>query len=882
MASNNRSSEEQSGQAADKPGRSRRGRTAAGIVLVLAACLAALFVFREPLAGAALRFALARAGFEDASLTVTGLSFDRVALADVRLGRELSVRTVAAGWALSRLPGNPVTRLALDGVRLDLTDPAGPLRRRIEERPAESAPMTLRTIIARSAALPAFTAKDMSVRAAPVGAVVTLSGSADGGRGEGGAWSVDFDLRLAGELAGEARTVALKGTARAGTDALTVETAAATGDGSTSGNMSLRADIARDDASVSGAATVKMRDPGSLGGLIPLLEGAGGDVEVAVRTVKPIPVGLDQPLGAIGPGAALRMLSAAGVSGNVSIEDGSHPGGLEGVDGTLVAELRGMSGAPGRAEVKGRLSLKARQIVAPAITAEDAEISGPFAILGSEYGVTVLLPEAMRIAASGISLEDGGAGVSPVAVTLSGGRTHALRIGFGLDAPADLRLRIDVKAMGVTVAPESPRQIGVAPFTLRLAGTAAQRGALNAAFRVGKLAVTEGTRSGIVDDLTMTVKGAGASATADLRGRVSATENGAPLLLPVLVQSNLTLWRDILTFDAKAILPGLSVATAKGRADLFAGTGTASLALPSFRVAPGGGEFRALAPSLSGFDVRSGTVRATADLAWGGQGLDGTAALGIEDMTLGQKAGGTTIQGLNAEIRFDRLASPRTPPGQTVRAGRIEAGVAFDGPALRFALVDGTAPGVPALKIESFETGFAGGRLGIAPTVLDSAAGTGEAVIAVDRVDLAALLGAVGLEGISGTGRLSGTVPVGLTGPAAVVTGGRLAAEGPGTLRIRSDAAKAALAQGGAEVALMLSALEDFRYESLTLEIEKAAAGEGRVILRTRGGNPAVRDGQPFAINLNLSGNVDRLAAVAAQALRLPGELVRSMLPGQP
>jgi hypothetical protein len=77
----------------------------------------------------------------------------------------------------------------------------------------------------------------------------------------------------------------------------------------------------------------------------------------------------------------------------------------------------------------------------------------------------------------------------------------------------------------------------------------------------------------------------------------------------------------------------------------------------------------------------------------------------------------------------------------------------------------------------------------------------------------------------------------------------------------------------------MLSALENFQYETLSLEIEKKLTGEGRILLRTRGQNPAVRDGQPFVINLNLTGNVDRLAVVAAQAFQLPAALIRSMLP---
>ena len=182
------------------------------------------------------------------------------------------------------------------------------------------------------------------------------------------------------------------------------------------------------------------------------------------------------------------------------------------------------------------------------------------------------------------------------------------------------------------------------------------------------------------------------------------------------------------------------------------------------------------------------------------------------------------------------------------------------------------------MRIGQFQSGFAGGTLSIAPTVLDSEAAGSQATINVAQVDLAALLSAVGLDGISGTGRLSGVIPVEIAGNAVGISGGRLAAAGPGVLRIRSEAAKRALAQGGEEVALMLRALENFRYEELTLEIEKETAGEGRVLLRTQGLNPEVRDGQPFVINLTLTGNVDGLAAVLAQALQLPGGIVRTML----
>ncbi|MGE0652453.1 MAG: YdbH domain-containing protein [Alphaproteobacteria bacterium] len=254
----------------------------------------------------------------------------------------------------------------------------------------------------------------------------------------------------------------------------------------------------------------------------------------------------------------------------------------------------------------------------------------------------------------------------------------------------------------------------------------------------------------------------------------------------------------------------------------------------------------------------------------------------IEDASLGsgtQGTAGTTVQGLSADIRLDRLIPPRTPPGQTVRARQVAAGMTFENLNLRFALIDGAAPVVPALRVEDFQTTFAGGHLGIAPTIIDAAAESSEGTIAVKDVDLAALLALAGLEGVSGTGRLNGKIPIKVAKNAVGIAGGRLQAAGPGTLRIRSDAAKQALAQGGEEVVLMLSALENFHYETLTLEIEKKLTGEGRVLLRTRGKNPNVGDGQPFVINLNLTGNVDRLAVVAAQAFQLPAALIRSMLP---
>ncbi|MGA0394791.1 MAG: intermembrane phospholipid transport protein YdbH family protein, partial [Rhodospirillales bacterium] len=169
--------------------------------------------------------------------------------------------------------------------------------------------------------------------------------------------------------------------------------------------------------------------------------------------------------------------------------------------------------------------------------------------------------------------------------------------------------------------------------------------------------------------------------------------------------------------------------------------------------------------------------------------------------------------------------------------------------------------------------------LKVTPTVIDSAADTNEGIINIKGVDLAAIFTAAGVDGVSGTGRLNGAIPVRMTGKTITITNGRLATAKPGVLKINSETVNQTLARGGPEVVLMLSALRDFYYEKLTLKIEKKPDGEGNLLLHTRGHNPAVRNGQPFIINLNLTGNVDRLAALAAQAFQLPSAVVSAMLP---
>ncbi len=873
------------------PGRKPRKRAVlrwvgAFCILVILGVSAALY-WRVALANAALDFGLGRTGIHNAVVKVTALSTSRIHFADIRLGTAIGVKDAEAVFDLSLLPQLPVTRVTVASLRADVADARRELAKLATNGTSDTPPPTIRSLLAQAAELPEITIREISLRHVLPGGVVTVNGSIDAARRDKAAFEIRVGVALSGDIDGQTRTARIDSTARLAADAVTADISAQMKDSGLAGTLEARGDMSSDPAILSGKIHLETADLGKLAAVLPGLGNTGGSATINARTTSPLAFGIDTPLDLAALTAALRKAGGEGIRVEARLQDGSHGALYRGVDGTVTAVLRSLAGADDRLQSDGNLSLRARRAGTADVTVKNVSLDGAYRLLRLENALTVHFPEGLRAAAAQVSTKDGAVSVAPLKILLNAEHIRIPAAVPGKPRRVDARLRLNAGAMRLEVAGKPDgKNISIAPLALRLTARADERGSVEARIRAARLSATEKNRTGVIDGLDIALRQTPGGFTGKLSGRVSAQDGGKPLLLPTPLKSTLSLKQQTVSFDAKATLPGANTATAKGRHNLSTGRGSAVLAVPAFRMTPGGGEFRALAPSIagsasgsaSGIDLQSGTVSADARLVWNKKGIDATGTIAIENINFADPSSGISVEGLTADIQLDQIIPPRTPAGQTIRIKRIGAGAALNDLLLRFALIEGTTGAIPAVQIDTFRTAFAGGIISIAPTVLDSEAGASQATIKVERVDLAALLSAVGLENISGTGRLSGVIPVSTAGAAVGISGGRLATSEPGVLRIRSEAAKRALAQGGKEVTLMLSALEDFRYETLTLEIEKETAGEGRVILRTRGQNPAVRDGQPFVINLTLSGNVDGLAAVLAQALELPGGIVRTML----
>jgi len=351
----------------------------------------------------------------------------------------------------------------------------------------------------------------------------------------------------------------------------------------------------------------------------------------------------------------------------------------------------------------------------------------------------------------------------------------------------------------------------------------------------------------------------------------------APVFAPLSGDLNLRGEGATLTFEGRiGDRAGAARLAITGRHDIESSRGAARLALDPLAFVPGGLQPAALAPSLAALHGVTGGLVAEAELAWGAEGLTSSAEIAVENLSFDSDA--VTVRDLDFALTLLSLTPLASAPGQRLTIGVLDPGVPLEEVALRFQI----HPGDPLrLGIELGQVRLSGGRVLLRDVLLDPAAPRLELPLDIEGLDLAELLRILDIDGLSGSGRLSGRIPIAIAiggeDNTVTIANGRLAAEAPGTLRFESEGAGQALAAAGESADLMLRALRDFRYDELSLAIDKPAAAAARLTLTLTllGHNPDVLEGYPFRFNINLEGDTDRLVAALSQAYTLSNRMLR-------
>ncbi|MNM89837.1 hypothetical protein D3C81_1020750 [compost metagenome] len=128
----------------------------------------------------------------------------------------------------------------------------------------------------------------------------------------------------------------------------------------------------------------------------------------------------------------------------------------------------------------------------------------------------------------------------------------------------------------------------------------------------------------------------------------------------------------------------------------------------------------------------------------------------------------------------------------------------------------------------------------------------------LEGVRLEEILRAYPAEGLSGTGVLDGELPMRVDRSGVRISGGTIAARGPGVLQFRSEKIRA-LGRSNPGMQLVASTLDDFRYDQLSSRVDYDEAGRLVLALTLRGRNPAVEQGRPVNLNVNLEENLPAL-----------------------
>jgi hypothetical protein len=327
----------------------------------------------------------------------------------------------------------------------------------------------------------------------------------------------------------------------------------------------------------------------------------------------------------------------------------------------------------------------------------------------------------------------------------------------------------------------------------------------------------------------------------------------------------------ILSFDgASQLEKGKPFLKAKGQHDLKRGEGSVHMTVPNLSFKPTELQPKDFAPALDIIEETTGSISGQSDIKWSNKGLKTQGAITLSDLSLTTDT--ASIQGINTTLDLSSLWPPETRKIQKLTVREIASGIRLEHPLVEFSIKKGR------LQIHRFLSAFLGGEISIKDMKIDPNTQTQNLRLDVKQLDLDKLFRLIELDGLSGTGRMTGSLPLTLSSDDITLEDTELVSEEAGVLRFRSEKARQALSGAGEQVELLLNVLNDFHYDKLSLSLKREVSHNAFVGLHIEGHNPAVMDGRAFHLNINLEGNVDRLLATLLEGYRLSDRAIRASL----
>ncbi|MDH1073898.1 YdbH domain-containing protein [Pseudomonas nitroreducens] len=217
------------------------------------------------------------------------------------------------------------------------------------------------------------------------------------------------------------------------------------------------------------------------------------------------------------------------------------------------------------------------------------------------------------------------------------------------------------------------------------------------------------------------------------------------------------------------------------------------------------------------------------------------------------------VHGLDLQAKFALNGSQMELQLSQVKVASLNPGVTL-GPLSLQGNYRGSldAPLAGRVDWQQAELGMFNGRAWLPPGGVDLSARREGLTLKLEGLALEAILAAYPAEGLSGNGVIDGNLPLGLREGKLVIHGGEVAARQPGVLQFRSEKIRS-LGQSNPAMQLVATAIDDFRYDKLSSRVDYDESGKLLLALSLSGRNPALEQGRPINLNVNLEENVPKL-----------------------
>lgn len=165
------------------------------------------------------------------------------------------------------------------------------------------------------------------------------------------------------------------------------------------------------------------------------------------------------------------------------------------------------------------------------------------------------------------------------------------------------------------------------------------------------------------------------------------------------------------------------------------------------------------------------------------------------------------------------------------------------------------------LDLQSFSGSAMGGSLSTSAQQFDFSHATQKFTLELKEINLANLLKQYSSSELSGTGLLSGFVPIEINRAGISVAQGMVAAAEPGGLLQMNSTRANAMAKNQPSMKLVVDALNNFHYTALASQINYDEKGKLLLSVKLEGRNPVLERGRPIHLNINVEEDVPAMLA---------------------